>query len=93
MVSVALLGFYIGLIIHAYFQVVGRVGFTSSLLNSEAPKLLSVIITTLKVTRLPGQGNGTNRGSNGPVVTAVRRKLKAPTVVSNLVQVELAHVM
>lgn len=76
-----------------YFQIIGRVGFTSSLVNSDAPKLLSVIITTLKITRLPSPQIGSSTSNRSHNNSSTRQKLKAPTVVSNLVQVSFQSIV
>ena len=74
-------------------QCIGRVGFASSLFSGEAPKLLSVIITTVNIARYPkatGGSTSTPTSNRAPSSgTRTRKKRTAPAFVSNLVQVRL----
>ncbi|CAG7827208.1 unnamed protein product, partial [Allacma fusca] len=69
-----------------------RVGFTSSFVNSDAPKLLSVFITSASITKNSTKSSNGSPSSGGPTSTARRQKLRSPSFVSNLVQFLGIHI-
>ncbi|CAL8115614.1 unnamed protein product [Orchesella dallaii] len=72
--------------------LIGKIGFASSLFNGEAPKLLSVIITTVNIVRYPKSSGLEPSLSPRSNVASTRRKLRAPAIVSNLVQFLGIHI-